>query len=322
VARFQNVQVVSFKHFPNPVTLNRAPLILGAILSLGLLGATEAPAKPVAAKAVPLVGIRLQQAVKQTTEASTMALGVSITIDMSLLGKAARGTITGYGISDRQNKSTAFSMDMGSFIKSLAEASGEPIPPKFNDPAIFKMAVISIGSKAYLNYPLINNVGGSPKNKPWILVDTTKLGLDAGSVAASQGADPKQGLDMLMGLSSTATNLGPETLDGVPTTRYSSAMSVEALKKNLSPAQASAVSKLMGVNPSMPVTVWVDAQNRVRRLDATFTVDQSGTKMIMQSTYTFSRFNEPVTISAPPETEVDSTSPVIERIVASAKAKK
>lgn len=303
-----------------------ATFVVGSLFFGGLSWVAGSPAtaaiKTAKLKVAPVETIRLQEAVKQTTESSTMTFGVSINMDMSISGKAVNGTITGFGVSDRLNKSTAFTMDMGSFIKSLAVGSGEPIPARFNDPAIFKMKVISIGTKAYLNYPLINSVGGSPQAKPWILIDTTKLGLDASYVAASQGADPNQGLNMLAGLSSATSNLGPDTIDGLPATKYAAALSVESLKKNLSPAQARDVSKLMSGSPTLPVSIWIDQQNRVRRIDATFAIDQSGARITMKSSYTFSKFNEPVTVSAPPESEVDTTSPIIETIIASATAKK
>lgn len=58
------------------------------------------------------------------------------------------------------------------------------------------------------------------------------------------------------------------------------------------------------------------------RLDVTFTVAQGTTKSVSIASYTFSKFNEPVSIVAPAANQVSTSGPLVDLIVNAAKAKK
>jgi hypothetical protein len=213
-------------------------------------------------------------------------------------------------------------MDMGSFMKSVAKQSGKPLPPQFEDPAALVLKTVSVGGKVWMSFPLLALATNTVSTKPWILLDAAKLGLDAGDVAASQGIDPTQGLDMMAGLAAGAKPVGGEIIGGVSTTKFNATLTSEALTKNLPAAQAADVKKLMGASQSLPVSVWVDEQNRVRRLDVTFTVAEATTKAVSTASYTFSKFNEPVSIVPPAASQVSTSGPLVDMIVTAAKAKK
>jgi LppX_LprAFG lipoprotein len=277
---------------------------------------------PSASAAKPATAVRLQDAVKQTVASKTLAFGVSIKMDIQSGGQTMSGVISGTGVSDTANKASSFSMDMGSFMKSVAKQSGKPLPPQFDEPGALVLQTVSSGGKVWMNFPLLALATKTVTTKPWLLLDAAKLGLDAGDVAASQGIDPTQGLDMMVGLAAGAKPSGGEVLNGVPTTKFTATLTAEALTKNLPAAQAADVTKLMGGAQNVPASVWVDEQNRVRRLDVTFTVGQGTNKAVSTASYTFSKFNEPVSIVAPAANLVTTSGPLVDMIVNAAKAKK
>jgi LppX_LprAFG lipoprotein len=292
-------------------------LIVSAVVGLSMAGFAQPAHGAKAATAV-----RLQDAVKQTVASKTLTFGVSVKMDIQTGGQTINGVISGTGVSDIANKATAFSMDMGSFMKSIAKQSGKPLPPQFDDPAALVLQTVSVGGKVWMSFPLLAMATKTVTTKPWVLLDAAKLGLDAGDLAASQGIDPTQGLDMMAGLAAGAKPAGGEILDGVSTTKFTAVLTAEALTKNLPAAQAADVKKLMGAAPSLPASVWIDEQNRVRRLDVTFTVAQGTTKTVSTASYTFSKFNEPVAVVPPAANLVATTGPLVDMIVNAAKAKK
>lgn len=288
-----------------------APVLAQGSLSLPAGAATKAAG-------------RLQSVAAQTAASKTVTFGVRMSFTMNAGGKSIVGSMSGGGQSDRSSKSSAFSLDMSDFMKSIAAASGQALPPSMSDPTQSTIKVVSIGNKLWMSYPLLNSMlgGSAAKSKPWVAVDAAQLGVDAGDLAASQGADPTQGLDLLAGLSGTAQLLGNEPIDGVPTTKYQGAITTDALTKNLSKAQAADLVALMGADKAIPVTIWIDEQNRARRFDMTFRIAQQGTQMTMKASYTFAKFGEAVTIAPPPASQVGDNPALTNALVQAAKAKK
>ena len=73
---------------------------------------------------------------------------------------------------------------------------------------------------------------------------------------------------------------------------------------------------------SIDYDVWVDEQNRARRFDMTVHTFQSNVDMTMNSSYRFSKFNEPVVISPPKPSEVGDNAAFTQLLLTAAKAKK
>ena len=267
--------------------------------------------------------VRLPGVASDTAAAKTMTFGVNMAFTMTVGGRTVMGSVIGSGQTDRPNGASSFSLDMSDFVKSIAAGSGKPLPSVFNDPAQLTMKVISIGNKVWMSYPLLNTIlGGAAKTKPWVVLDAAQLGVDAGDLAASQGADPTQGLDLLAGLSDTAKDVGTEFIDGAKTRKYQAAITADTLTKNLPTVRAADVLKLMGADRSIPVTVWIDEQNRARRFDLTFRIAQQGRNMTVKATYSFSGFGEPVSITPPPAAQVGENAAFLNTLVQAAKARK
>ena len=285
------------------------------VVSLGFLGLSSFI--PTAAFAQSSsTATKLVDAGKVTAAASTMTYEMNATMVMNVGGKTTKGTITASGQIDRKAQAASIEMDMGSFMKSLLSGAGANtnLPPAFNDPANMRMKVISKGSKVWMSFPLLSLMGGGTAGKPWVAIDAKELGVDARQLAASQGVDPTAGLDVLQGLSNNATVIGTEQVKGVKTTRYKGTADFASLAKNLPPKQAAEAKKLFGTKSSMPVEVWLDDQGRARRMDISFATNLSGITMTMNTQYFFMKFGEPVTITAPPASQIGENPLLLQQI--------
>jgi hypothetical protein len=106
---------------------------------------------------------------------------------------------------------------------------------------------------------------------PWVRVDITAYEHALG-VTAIGGDDPSQALDFLRA-AATVTDLGPQTIDGVVTTHYHAVVNLARYAADVAPSLRAAAQQnadelehLTGAT-QYPVDAWVDAQNRVRRLE-------------------------------------------------------
>jgi LppX_LprAFG lipoprotein len=244
----------------------------------------------------------------KATNVNTLTFEMNANMTMDVGGKKVSGVMTAKGQRDTKAQSSSVEMDLGSYMKAImgmaAGGDSSKLPPAFNDPANFKVRVISQGPKMWMSFPLLAAMGGTTSTKPWVGLDAKELGVDARQLAASQGADPTAGLDILQGLSQNATVVGTEDVKGTKTTHYKGTAEFAALAKNLPAKQAADAKKLFGAKTSMPVDVWLDDQGRARRMDLVFSTNQSGVSMTMNTQYFFMKFGEPVSIKPPPADQV------------------
>jgi LppX_LprAFG lipoprotein len=294
-------------------------LVGGVAICLGLSVTGSAYGAKIATRA-----IRLQDVAKVTATSKTMQFSVTMDLSMSAGGQDLNGTIVASGKTDFANRASSTSMDLTDFMKSMAKASKQKLPAGFSSPGAMNVKVISVGKKGWISYPFLTSMlGNTDKSKLWVLIDLAAAGIDAGDLAASQGFDPTQGLEMLNAISTTgASVVGTEVIDGVKTTKYSTSLSADLFTKNLPAGQPKEAVALLESAANYPAYVWVDEQNRARRFDMTVHTFQSNVDMTMNSSYRFSKFNEPVVIIPPKASEVGDNTAFTQMLVTAAKAKK
>lgn len=159
-------------------------------------------------------------------------------------------------------------------------------------------------------------VGGTPPAKPWVRVT-----LPPGAGGASAIQDPTQVLGYLRTTARSLTKVGKDTVRGTATTHYRADLdltkAVAASGATPQPGQpdpAQLLRQQLG-RDTLPVDVWVDAQQRVWRLQTVFPFQQgSGSATASPSTTTtagtasfteeFYDFGVPVSVQAPPPDQV------------------
>jgi hypothetical protein len=174
------------------------------------------------------------------------------------------------------------------------------------------MTEIFLPPEVYINVP-----GGSgsslPHGKSWIALDAGTLGGSADSVLGPFGgnADPADLLASLTAVSSSVTRLGTATVRGVPVTGFR--VSIDPAKAAARVPSAERAGFLQFVKTlgqgAIPVDVWVDGQNLVRRV--TFSLNEPGgtgasAGARLTESVDFYDFGVPVRVSAPPAAQVAS----------------
>jgi hypothetical protein len=195
-------------------------------------------------------------------------------------------------------------IDLGSAIAGLAQASGESVPPGLDEP----MQVVVDGTTAYLRIPMLQNLVGS---SGWLSATPEDLGAAGGSLGIASGAnDPSQLLEALRGVADDIEEKGPDTIRGVPTTRYGATIDLAKALDAVPPDQRDVLrAQLEGIDASLaeiPVEVWIDADHLARRLVmdlGDMVASAMGRGATATMTIDFFDYGEPVEVVVPDASE-------------------
>jgi hypothetical protein len=163
-----------------------------------------------------------------------------------------------------------------------------------------------------MRIPFLN--ASLPGVKPWLKLDLDRSarssGLDfSGFLQLGRGGDPTQTLRYLRA-AGDVKRVGTETVRGVETTHYHATIDLEKVPSTVRPADRArtrrAVRRLEQVTGlrSLPVDVWADAQDRVRRLriDEALNLGTGTAEMTVDSQ--LYDFGVPVEVTLPPASDV------------------
>lgn len=117
---------------------------------------------------------------------------------------------------------------------------------------------------------------GMATGKPWVKVDrsvlTELVGIGLGPLGSSLSAAPFDVLGYLQGVSGEVRIVGPDTVWGSETTRYTASIDLGRVAEELSGvARDSAQHAASALGEPVPADLWVDGEGRLRKL--TVTVD-------------------------------------------------
>ncbi len=152
-----------------------------------------------------------------------------------------------------------------------------------------------------------------PPGKDWMSIAP----LTGGNPATALGGngDARSQLDMLKAVSGNITEVGPEVVRGVRTTRYSGTIDLNRFASLLRDEGETDAAKqyegLAKLAPPSGVEVWVDAKGLLRRMTMAmqFPTSPSGVSLTANMQMDFFDFGAKPSIDLPPESEVfDATS--------------
>jgi len=161
-------------------------------------------------------------------------------------------------------------------------------------------------------------VAQMPGTKPWLEVDLNaaaeqQAGVNLGQVQPAVAQDPTGQLEYLRGVSESVEKVGEERVRGAQTTRYRATIDLEkaAAQEGREAREAyDETIEMLGAS-KLPVEVWLDEHNRVRRfaIDLTVPVPESAAspnasredaRMRTQTVAEYYDFGVPVDVQAPP----------------------
>jgi len=196
-------------------------------------------------------------------------------------------------------------------------------------PAPIGLTEIVIAPKAYIKFTGAGTGMTLPHGKTWVEVDENALPADASSPLGPLGAtgNPKDLLTSLTAIASSEQKLGTGTVRGVPATEYQLNIDPAKTASKLPASERASVSKLFQSlgKATIPVDIWLDSQNLVRRVGLSLQLPGSSTGGLGLSgnpqlavTMDFYDYGAPVTVSAPPAAQVASMSQMISSGMSSA----
>jgi hypothetical protein len=224
-----------------------------------------------------------------------------MTMEMAGAGQAFAATAT--GAVDNASQRATMSMD----LSGLAQAFGAPAGT-----GSMSMDMVMDGQVIYMRFPLLTQM--LPGGKPWVRLDLVELAkrgdFDLGQLQSFSENDPRRTLDYLRAVSGEIETLGSEKVRGVQTTHYRAVVNLrkypDLVPDELRESVQEAVDRLIeqvGIG-AVPVEVWIDDDQLVRRMAMEFDVAAGTTPVASKVTMEMFDYGVPVSVTAPPAAEV------------------
>lgn len=235
------------------------------------------------------------QAASKTANADSVHFAMTTT---QTLPGGQQAAITGEGAFDGPGGKLTMTMDMS----SLASAFGGSVPP-----GGFRIDAVMDDLVMYMRVPAL--AAFLPAGKQWVRMDLEKLGESAGLnmqqlMSMGGGNDPRRMLDYIRS-AADLEEAGEDTVRGVATTRYSGTFDVtkalDALPAEQRPLAEAGMAMLRQAGlDQVPVQVWVDEDDYVRRIRQTYSLKLGGQQSSTSVELEFFGFGDPVNVTIPP----------------------
>lgn len=246
-------------------------------------------------------------------------------VELTLPGAETALRISASGAFDTPSRRSQLSFDMSALAKLLAGftaglggTSGGELP---TDPESWRLEAIQDGDLVYLRFPLLADQ--LPEGKTWVRGNARELASKAGSgldqFGAFAGTDPRDTFAYLKAVSGRIETVGGEKVRGAETTHYRATIDLARVTALLPKKQQQGLGSLDGLlGPAglgpIPLDVWLDAEQRVRKLRLTAELADPTSDRKAGGSFTIELFDygEPLELALPPAEEVVDAS-VLER---------
>jgi len=194
---------------------------------------------------------------------------------------------------DTPAKRSQMSVDLSSvaeLMKGFASGFGGTVTGDLGSPEDWKLEVIQDGDVAYVHFPLLAKQ--LPAGKTWVKGDAKTLSsADTGQLkqfGSLAGTDPRDIFGMLKAVSGSIEAVGTDEIRGVETSHYRATIDTAKLEKLVPAAQRQSLGGLdQSVQQSglteIPLEIWIDSEQRVRKLSIDVDAKQPGTPMSMKA---------------------------------------
>ncbi len=163
------------------------------------------------------------------------------------------------------------------------------------------LSAILTDSEMYIKF---GSMAGLPSDLAGKWIEFSLSSLDNGEFSSLlqsvQNEDPAQQTQELLAAKDLRAD-GTQVIDGVQTTRYVGAFTpAAALKVVSSSARKALAPALAQVHGLIRFSVWIDGSSHIRQ----FTENESVGSETVNATFNFQSFNQPVTVTIPPASQV------------------
>jgi hypothetical protein len=191
----------------------------------------------------------------------------------------------------------------------------------FESPMTGSMEMVSDDMTMYMRSDLF---GAALGGKDWMKIDMKRamssFGLDLGA-SGQFGQSASEQLRMLRAVSGDVSEEGHEQVAGVDTTHYSATVDLrrypDVMPEDQREAARKGVERLIELSgqSEFPMGVWIDGDQRVRRMTWQQSMRQGSVEMKMDITAEYVRFGVPVDVDVPDADDVfDATDLVLQQL--------
>jgi hypothetical protein len=174
-----------------------------------------------------------------------------------------------------------------------------------NEQQVGSIQIIYLGGIAYESLP---EIGQLAPGKSWVSLDVGALAKDADAGAAALGSDPIATLRLLALQGNTITDLGPSTVDGQSVQGYSVALNPSVIESSLNNANVPSWIKQAASQVTLSdaaIKVYVDTAGDLVQESTTADATAGRIGSLNEtSSIDFSAYGDPVSIAAPPASQV------------------
>jgi hypothetical protein len=221
--------------------------------------------------------------------------------------------MTGTGVQDPKERRGRIVLDMS----QLAELPGAGnICDRGCD-----LEAVNDGLAVYMRSPLFD---AGLRGKDWMKLDLARFGSAMGIPLGNLGVGtqgPSDQLRMLRAVSGDVKEEGTDDVRGAETTHYSATIELRRIPDTLPEGQRAAARRgmerlieLTGQSKT-PMDVWIDEQDRIRRMEMVQRQRQSGAEVKTHITIEYVRFGVPVEVDVPDDDDVfDTTDLVLQQL--------
>jgi hypothetical protein len=189
----------------------------------------------------------------------------------------------------------------------------------FESPMTGSMEMVSDDMTMYMRSDLF---AGALGGKDWMKIDMRRamssFGLDLGA-SGQFGQSASEQLRMLRAVSGEVSEEGHDQVAGTDTTHYSATVDLrrypDVMPEEQRDAARKGVERLIEMTgqSEIPMDVWIDGDQRVRRMTWNQSIRQGSTEMKMEITAEYVRFGVPVDVQVPDEADVLDATDLVQR---------
>lgn len=253
--------------------------------------------------------------VAQTSSAADSAR-FELTVGMTLPGLDKSLSFSAEGGFDTPAKRAQMTFDLSSFaelMKSFGSSFGGTATGDFGSPEDWKLEAIQDGDTAYIRFPLIAKK--LPAGKTWVKGDAKDLSqANAGQMSqfgSLAGTDPRDVFSLLKAVSGSIEAVGSDKIRGVETSHYRATLDLAKIAQLVPEAQRQSLNgldqsaKQAGLT-DLPLDVWIDADNRVRKLSIDLDAKQPGSDQSVKASLVVELYDygTPLDLELPPADQV------------------
>jgi hypothetical protein len=259
----------------------------------------------IAIAAFLLLGDQAVDPIAQAATVSSSSPGYRMNLSVVVTDSQLVAPISATGTAVVDSPDDAASMSLAMQVPQSAQSLGT---------STLQLGMVLEGRVLYMKFPraLVNQLP-SLGGKPWVEEDLTKAAGLAGLSSLGDDpstSDPTDVLGELKAGAGSVTDEGRQVIDGVPTTHYHGELSVDQLVANV-PSAARAVLQQITQGQGIPIDVWIDAHNLVRRVVSTLTLGiPNGPSIQETATADLSDYGPQPRPTPPPANQVTSLSSV------------